>query len=1031
MAAVMTVMEKPPSWSQAKVELNDPSFLTRVKNFDKDSITNATLKKIEKFTKDPSFAPPNVQKVSRAAGALCLWVHAMQMYAEVYREVEPKRLKLRLAEEELEKKQSDLRLARKSLEDIQSRLEELNNQYDESLRNKSELNSSAEELRVKLERAESLITGLADERDRWELSLESYKDKLGNIPGDALLGSAFMSYAGPFTSTYRSHLVKDLWMSKLQDSSIPCSADFDFTDFFVTPVDVRQWQLDGLPTDPFSAENGVLITKASKWPLIIDPQNQANRWIRKLKSSQITVVDPESKSLLRILHLSVQTGRCVLLERLQTQIDPSLEPIITKNVVDVNGKRFISIGEQLVPLDDSFSLWMTTKIGNPLFPPEIEAEVTLINFVIMQDGLTEQLLGIVVMKEEPSLEAHKHALVLKLAEGRKRLQDIEDQILRLLTDARGCLLDDLELIRVLQDSKRVAGEVSSQIEVSERTMKKIDQAREAYRYARQGMFERHKPLLSLHLCASVLLADDQINRQEYAFLFTHGGVPDSSPLAANPDPEWITPAVWQLICKADQLEGLQGLQNSIEQNIRIIPAASRFVTETMDSKFVENSPLDWEELLSSSKSSVPLLFILSGVDPIGQLTAFATSKNTTSTSEFPWDAVRFRIAGACYGGRLTDERDMRLLRVYCNDCLNPQVLANDFKFQGLQQYPMPEDTSLTGLRQYVRELPAIDPPELFGQHVNAEIQSQIEEAEELFATLLSIQHPGADISDTGDAETRESRVLRCCDHLESVLPNHLDIPRMEQATVEDLSPLRVVMIQEAQRLNRLLACVTEMVRHLKRGVAGLVVMSEDLEALQCSLLSGKVPPCWEFAFPSLKPLSSWALDLSARVDQISKWGLEGQPKAFWLGGLTYPGAFLTALLQQFARRNSISVDTISFEFVALTTYDENTISSSPRDGAYVKRLYLEGASWNVDGMSLREPEPMQLICEMPIVHFKPVARRRAPAEMPYMCPIYQYPCRAGKNGRPSLVTMQEIRSGAQDPSFWAKRGTAILLSTAS
>ena len=112
MAAVMTVMEKTPSWSQAKVELNDPGFLTRVKNFDKDSITNATLKKIEKFTKDPSFAPPNVQKVSRAAGALCLWVHAMQMYAEVYREVEPKRLKLRLAEEQLAKKQNDLLLAR-------------------------------------------------------------------------------------------------------------------------------------------------------------------------------------------------------------------------------------------------------------------------------------------------------------------------------------------------------------------------------------------------------------------------------------------------------------------------------------------------------------------------------------------------------------------------------------------------------------------------------------------------------------------------------------------------------------------------------------------------------------------------------------------------------------------------------------------------------------------------------------------------------------------------------------------------------
>ncbi|KAL8445206.1 hypothetical protein Emed_005764 [Eimeria media] len=159
MAAVMTVMEKTPSWSQAKVELNDPSFLTRVKNFDKDSIANATLKKIEKYTKDPSFAPPNVQKVSRAAGALCLWVHAMQMYAEVYREVEPKRLKLRLAEEQLEKKQNDLRLARSRLDGIQDRLQELNNQHAKSLEKKGELNNSAEELRVKLERAESLITG--------------------------------------------------------------------------------------------------------------------------------------------------------------------------------------------------------------------------------------------------------------------------------------------------------------------------------------------------------------------------------------------------------------------------------------------------------------------------------------------------------------------------------------------------------------------------------------------------------------------------------------------------------------------------------------------------------------------------------------------------------------------------------------------------------------------------------------------------------------------------------------------------------
>ncbi len=58
-----------------------------MKNFDKDNISNSTLKKIEKFTKEDNFTPIAVGKVSAAAGALCQWVHAMKTYAEVYREV--------------------------------------------------------------------------------------------------------------------------------------------------------------------------------------------------------------------------------------------------------------------------------------------------------------------------------------------------------------------------------------------------------------------------------------------------------------------------------------------------------------------------------------------------------------------------------------------------------------------------------------------------------------------------------------------------------------------------------------------------------------------------------------------------------------------------------------------------------------------------------------------------------------------------------------------------------------------------------
>jgi len=88
MYAVMTVMEKTPSWNQAKREMTDVKFLDRIMNFDKDGVTDATLRKIREYTEDSNFTPNLVCNVSAAAAALCRWVHAVKVYAEVYREVE-------------------------------------------------------------------------------------------------------------------------------------------------------------------------------------------------------------------------------------------------------------------------------------------------------------------------------------------------------------------------------------------------------------------------------------------------------------------------------------------------------------------------------------------------------------------------------------------------------------------------------------------------------------------------------------------------------------------------------------------------------------------------------------------------------------------------------------------------------------------------------------------------------------------------------------------------------------------------------
>ena len=51
----------------------------------------------------------------------------------------------------------------------------------------------------------------------------------------------------------------------------------------IDQVQIRQWQIAGLPKDYFSVDNGVIVTNARRWALMIDPQGQAAKWIKNME----------------------------------------------------------------------------------------------------------------------------------------------------------------------------------------------------------------------------------------------------------------------------------------------------------------------------------------------------------------------------------------------------------------------------------------------------------------------------------------------------------------------------------------------------------------------------------------------------------------------------------------------------------------------------------------------------------------------------------------------------------------------------
>ena len=1140
MEAVMVLKKCEPTWDESKRQLGNPNFIKQLVGFDKDNISDKILKRISQYCADENFQPDIVGRVSGASKSLCMWVRAMETYGIIFRQVAPKKEKLRVAQETLDKKQKTLKEAKGKLQEIQDKLIELKTQYDEKVSLKEKLRQDAEQTELKLSRAEKLVHGLSGERDRWEKSIAKFEESMNYLPGDCLLAAAFLSYAGPFNSSYRSQLVNGTWLAQMKTLEIPFNPDFSFDSFIGKATEIRDWNIQGLPSDAFSSENGIIVTRGRRWPLMIDPQGQANSWIKNMEQKRdLKVIDLKQTDFLRTLESAIQFGIPVLLQGILEVIDPALDPILNKSIIKKGGIFIIKLGEKEVEYNPEFRFYITTKLANPKYSPEVFAKATIVNFAVKEKGLEDQLLGIVVRREKPELEEQKNTLVSNVAAAKKKLAELEDEILHLLSTAQGSLLDDEKLVITLQTSKSIAEDVTQQLIVSEQTEKRIDAAREGYRPSAQrasilyfalnelatvdpmyqfsldsyvelfeksiakskkfediterinslndyhtyavykntcrGLFEKHKMLFALQMTVKIMEASGKLGKEEYDFLLRGGQVLNKDSQPANPCTEWITDDAWDNITELDNITAFSGIISSIEQSERewkswfmsgepdelalpgewenklndlqkmlivrslrpdrVIFCASTFVVNNLGQKFVEPPILDVVEILSDSSPKTPLIFVLSpGVDPTASLMQLAQKKNmldrfnylslgqgqapkatkmiqqglreghwvflanchlsiswmpaldkiienipsesphpdfrlwlsssphpnfpisilqsglkmTTEPpkglkanltrlfntilseetfgrcakpnvyrklifslcffhsvllerkkfltlgwnvlcdfndsdfdicenlmvvlldeyQETPWDALKYLIAEANYGGRVTDDWDRRVLRSYINQYFNDDAVSQpQYQLSGMATYYIPENTEISSYREYVAILPAVDKPDVFGQHANADIASQIRESGNMLETLLSLQ---PQIS-TGGGLSREEKVLNIASDILKKMPDDIDYEATYNSLKHDMNPFSVVLLQEIKRYNDLLQKIRKTLDDLQKGLKGIVLMSPELEETFNAIFDGKVPPMLSKVYSSLKPLAAWTRDLLLRVEHFNEW----------------------------------------------------------------------------------------------------------------------------------------------------------------
>lgn len=375
----------------------------------------------------------------------------------------------------------DLAGAESQLREREAALQQVKNCYDAAVQEKQRLTDAANVCLRKMTAATALINGLGGEKIRWTQQSKEFKEQIGRLVGDVLIATGFLSYCGPYNQDYRTNLLK-FWMQILKDKKIPYTTSVNIISMLVDNATISEWTLQGLPNDELSVQNALIVTKSSSYPLLIDPQGQGKIWIKtKEDQNELQTTSLNHKYFRTHLEDSLSLGRPLLIEDVGVELDPVIDNVLEKNFIKSGSIEKVLVGDKECDVMPGFMIYITTKLPNPMFSPEISAKASIIDFTVTMRGLEDQLLGRVILMEKSELESERVNLFESVMKNQRSMKELEANLLCRLTATEGSLVDDEALIEVLRETKTTAEEVNQKLQISEVTEKKIMKAREEYR----------------------------------------------------------------------------------------------------------------------------------------------------------------------------------------------------------------------------------------------------------------------------------------------------------------------------------------------------------------------------------------------------------------------------------------------------------------------------------------------------------------------------------------------------------------------
>ncbi|EAY14826.1 Dynein heavy chain family protein [Trichomonas vaginalis G3] len=471
-------------WPETLSLLADSNFVKKVKSFQPDTMSKETISKLAKYVpksqkeRDEKLAA--AQSGYAAVGNLYRWVCASYQYWFVWQDILPLKKAAEEAQQKLDASMAALAASRAKLKEVEDKLAELVNSVELKKAEAKKLADSVADTQLRLDRAQKIMSGLSGETKRWGETADNLNSHAGYLMGDSLLIAGSLTHLGAFSPLYRTRLLEK-WKSVLTVENIIFTKTFSITNNLGTESVIRDWVVKGLPNDTHSIENALIINSHKiSYPLFIDPQLSGTKWLRAIMGEQLKVLRFDQSNFLQQLKVCITVGSPVLIENVGLKMDPLIEPLLSREQMMIDGQKKITIGGESIPFNDNFRLFISTKYPNPHYSPEVCSQVTLINFTTTLEGLSDLLMNNLIEVEREDLDGKRLQLMEEQAENTRRLKEVEEEILQIVSNAGSDILSDDAAIKTLQNVKKTSRDIAAQMAAAESTEKQIAEFRNTF-----------------------------------------------------------------------------------------------------------------------------------------------------------------------------------------------------------------------------------------------------------------------------------------------------------------------------------------------------------------------------------------------------------------------------------------------------------------------------------------------------------------------------------------------------------------------